>query len=158
MSSFLALQELTADELNDALTSIKMLASTQTVNNTTTYVNITGLSFAVDASTKYFYFGHFPYTSGTTPDIKFKVNQPSAAANHYSTFLGFNTSATFTCSVFITETAAGGTGGDVSATIWGIADIGVTGGNMTFQFAQNTANASNTSVYDGAYAMVIKVG
>ena len=117
----------------------------QIVNNSTTLVNDTHLFFAVGANEVWWFSIFLRTKSGTTPDFKWAFTAPDGATitsgaccgvggspvNELSGLTGFNFS---------------GTGANAVKDWWNIAIIAGTAGNIQFQWAQNTANASDTKV------------
>jgi hypothetical protein len=136
----------------------------ETVNNSATLQNDDALVIAVNSTAKYEVTGLVAYNSGTTPDIKFAFTAPASA-----TFLwccdALDTGAsgvTGTVSrqkLAITDSlGVGGTGNDLIAKISGILVVAGTAGNLQLQWAQNTANASNTIVRAGSYLTARQIG
>jgi hypothetical protein len=48
-------------------------------------------------------------------------------------------------------TLSTGQTGDIPIIIWGYISVGATAGHLDFQWAQNTSNASSTTVYTGSF-------
>jgi hypothetical protein len=131
-----------------------------TVNNSTTLVNVTGLSASLEANAKYSMDGFIAYTSGATPDIKFAWTVPSGATGWWAAWSTSTAAAGTVGSVVsfwdTTFTAAQSAGG--SDTLSGNCSclphayvVTTNAGTIQLQFAQNTANASNTIVRAGSW-------
>lgn len=122
----------------------------ETVNNSATLQNDDQLVIAVPANTKWEVDGVFRFNSGTTPDIKAKFTVPASATLKWNffaqagTFLGFQQDETTTATV-------DGIAAPVACLVKGILTVGATAGNLQLQWAQATANASNTIVQIGSY-------
>lgn len=134
----------------------KRKTSDETVNNSATLQNDDHLFLSVAASTTYELDGVLHYNSGTTPDFKFGWTVPTGLTMKYTvqavsgSFNGFSQDQT-------TIPAIDGQGVDVAAVLTGIVIVSTTAGTLTLQWAQNTANASNTIVRAGSYLRLRKV-
>lgn len=133
---------------------------TETVNNSATMQNDDELFLAVAASTTYVFNCMLVYSSNTTADFKFAWTYPTGATAQYL-LLGTALSGT-ALSTFQRDAAAGGIlEGSVSnqaILMTGTWTISTTAGTLQLQWAQNTANASNTQVLLGSYLELKKVG
>jgi hypothetical protein len=151
----------TADQLNDKILVAK--AAGQIVNNTATLANDAELTAAVSANTTYSFQVSLIFTSNTTPDIKYAFTFPSGATCAWGSVrlvsgasptgdadFGAYSSATSGTSAV----AAAGTGGVQLALITGALFVGATAGSLTLQWAQNTANASDTTVHAGSWLLL----
>lgn len=149
-------QKVTAAQLQGMQWQVVTQGSDQTVNNSTTVVS-TNLTLNAVSGARYTYQLLVTYTSGATPDIKFRWTFPTSAtidrfilsAGSASTGSSENltTSVVRRASEF-TEVPAAGTGTSPVTLIYTERGeiYGGTGGAVTLQFAQNTTNASDTIV------------
>lgn len=135
-------------------TPIKVRASAdQTVNNSIALVNSTQLFVPLPvANTSYSLEGLLRYSTNTTADIKFTFVGPAGATIVFGGPFLDTAAASATGSAFFGESiapataGAGGSGGTIVSPIIGSILTGGTTGVLTLQFAQNTLNASNTTL------------
>ncbi len=146
----------TALEYFTALTWFKAYKSAnEIVNNSAVLQDDNHLIMAVAANEVWEFAINLWYDSGTTPDLKVGFTIPSGATLRW-TSMGDNASA---------GAITGGDAIDGSATqaffgagladfrhglIVGVILNGATPGNLTMQWAQNTQNASDTTIYSGS--------
>lgn len=163
---FSAGQKLTATQLNAAfdIRRRKYQAADQTVNNTTTLVSSTDLTLSVAANSVYTLDAFVIYVSGTTPDIKFNYSYPSGASLRFSAYYIATTDTTGNAAMIrdvvddFGAFGAGGIGtGMMSMIPQGRLTVGATAGNFVVQFAQFTANVSNTLLKAGSWIELVKV-
>lgn len=133
----------------------------QTVNNTVTLVNDTELSVPLPTDNiRYLYRCGVRYNSNTIADIKLAFALPAGAvATIYGPGIDLATASPTALSNFADVVtpgtfASGGTGSNVAITLNGGIQVAGTTGNFTLQFAQNTLNASNTSVLAFSFLQV----
>lgn len=149
-------------QLSDAITgreTIKIKSGDQVVTSATTgatLVNDTDLSVAVAASTTYAVEAVIIYAAGTTPDMKVAFTWPTGATMPWG-LIGNTTAAAFQAVAFSAPASAttfsvGGTGvsNDLLLYLYGTLTVGTVAGTLQFQFAQNTADASATTVRAGS--------
>lgn len=122
----------------------------ETVNNSATLQDDDDLKFPVGLNETWYFMATMRTDSGATPDIKVAVTVPTAA-DIIATFMGTHTDGTYkvtTMNVSGTAISAYGAGAGTtwSLTIIGTVRTGANTGNVQFQWAQNTANASDTKV------------
>lgn len=127
-------------------------SANETVNNTAVLQNDDALSFAVAAGETWSIRALIAYTSNTTADFKLSFTWPSAAGALIATY---DTAASATVSR-ITFNSSGTTasipGRTTESAIIMFGHLRFTGaGTVQLQWAQNTANASNTTVNIGSY-------
>lgn len=137
---------------------VKKKNADQSVNNTTTFASDNTISWAVTANAQYTLRVFLLYNSGTTPDIKFQWSIPAGLTMTWVA-TGLDTSGTFVFGNILGESsqqALGGTAANVAAYLDGVVTVGGTGGNLTMQFAQQTANVSNTTVKAGTYGVLTR--
>lgn len=129
-------------------------AADQTVNNSTTFVDATGMTVAVEASTDYLVSGDIFFRAPATGDFAGRWSLPAGAAGRWS-LIGFGASkgggdadAVFTAyapALMTDSVSLGGINwGDAGAKIGGLLRVGGTAGAFTFQFAQAVAEAADT--------------
>lgn len=163
--TFLALEELTAANLNAAFTAVTPLfvrkTSNETVNNSAVLQNDDALVLAVSASSTYLLSLRLIVNSGTTPDFKFTFTVPAGTTGSIQIFEGStpSTAAAVLQGPFsLTATSAtSGIAADQIILVQGVVVVSTTAGNLQLQWAQNTANASNTIVGSNSYMMLTKV-
>lgn len=145
--------------VNTAITELRPLyvrkASDETVNNSSTLQDDNELLLTPSISHTYLLDGQIFYSTGTTPDLKLAFTFPTGAVLAWSLF-GYKFDGSSFESEYRTSTwqAASGTSNAVAGTtatydvvhVRGILRMSTTAGNLQLQWAQNTANASNTVV------------
>ena len=133
-----------------------ILTADQTVNNSTTLVNITGLVAALEANKLYAILAALCFATGAVPDIKWAWTVPTGA-----TFQVVNRIIDLGAD---REQSTSGTASSISAD--GSQDIimsmgwvktGANAGNLQPQFAQATADASDTKMLIGSWLFVKKL-
>lgn len=150
--------DLTATTLQALISELRPLyaekTADETVNNSAALQDDNELVLAVAANTKYEVTSLIRYNSGTTPDLKVKYTVPTGATLKWAmfaagsgVFLGYQQDET-------TTAANDGAGVGVACLVKGILTVGVNAGSLTTQWAQNTANASNTIVQAGSYLLL----
>ncbi|GIH07504.1 hypothetical protein Rhe02_55710 [Rhizocola hellebori] len=152
----------TLEALGISLTPLwKRKTSIETVNNSAVLQNDDVLFLPVLANTVYHMEMRVIQNSGTTPDFKAGWTYPSGLTMLYNRLgvglagggnvhLLFNSDQT-------TSILDDGFAADRSFMMWGYVAVSTTPGTLQFQWAQNTANASNTSVLPGSYLKLTKV-
>lgn len=157
MTTFAAGDEPTAAQLNQYAPKIvvQVADTSPPVNNSTTLVNDDGMVFALEANTRYVISGRVVFNSGATPDIKIGWTYPAGVTLNYS-LTGYSGGA-FSSSGPYTQTstpAMDGGASDDEFMIRGVVTVSSTAGNLQLQYAQNTANASNTVIKAGTDIML----
>ena len=145
---------LTATDINKYLEmaqSVVKLAN-QTVNNSTTLVNDNTLVLPVVASATYAWSLDLQMSSGITPDFKSTFTVPSGATG---VTRGHSIDPTpvvtgYASSITATNVTPGHATLDVIVRFFGWLTTSTTAGNLQFQWAQNTANVSDTIVLQGS--------
>lgn len=134
-------------------------AADQTVNNSTTLVNDDTLKFTMAANTSYEFRLYFMFNTAAAADFKWRHTGPASPtrlsiARHGIVMAGSSFSAIATDSAYssIDITMLSASAADPGA-IWaqGIIQNGANAGDFQVQWAQNTADASNTQVYKGSW-------
>jgi len=128
-------------------------AADEVVNNSTTLQDDNDWTFPVAANSQYIVEGFIWFNTHSTPDIKFGWSLPAGAEySHHWEDPGVGSSGAHNAA--ITYNQIGTTTGlkyDVGLS------IGANAGVATWQWAQATAHASDTTVYEGSYIRVWKV-
>lgn len=167
MVVYVAGQKVRASELNSGQPLFARTFSDITVNNSTTLVDATGLVLPMLASAQYILNGMIKYQSGTTPDIKFALIGPSGSGGSWGGH-ALQTGAadtsdsieTFCADAIGSGNVIGyGGGGSLNTMFFlrGLIFTTSTAGNLQVQFAQNTANASNTIVRNESWMTLQRV-
>lgn len=123
----------------------------ETVNNSTTLQNDDELLFAIKANETWAFEMFLPFTcENNTPDIKFAITVP-ASATLYWILVYMNTTK-------VEDTSGNaewveGANGLRIASITGVVINSSTAGNVQLQWAQDTADASDTILKTGSYIL-----
>lgn len=168
---FAAGQKLTGASLNAALTALDrdlliVKPSIQTVNNSATLIDDTDLLVALAANSTYVFEAFVLFTTGATPDIKYGFTFPAGATCQWGSIRMVTSSAgatgdgdwgSFSSATSGTSVVgAAGTGSAQMALVMGSITTSATSGNLRLTWAQNTANASDTSIYPGSWLWALK--
>lgn len=128
------------------------------VNNSTTLVNDSTLKVSIGASRSYWFYGVVLYNTSAVADLKLAFTVPAGASliwagigYHLSTAAGvaFNYA-----SGSGTTMSFGGVGANTCCFILGTGTISATQGDLQLQFAQDTAEATNTVLLSGSWLKV----
>lgn len=156
--------DLTATLFNSTVDNAGVMAyqgaDSPPVNNSTTLVASTYLTIPVVANGFYTYEDNIMYDGNSTANFQYLIVCPNFSSNGPIARLFTSTGGTLTWNADTSlSTAAGGGGvGTVRAVRRsGLLSIGVTG-TVSIQFAQNTANASNTILKIGSWIRLTRVG
>lgn len=125
----------------------------ETVNNSAALQNDNELFVAAEAGATYDFTLFGMYTSGTTPDLKVGWTVPSGTTMRWGASY-YDTASALALTSNLTESstlACGGTTFNQSFIATGVIVVGSTAGLVQMQWAQNTANASDTILYVGSY-------
>lgn len=150
-------------ELRDALTVATHLlgrkSADQIVNNSSTLVNVTDLSFTVAVNEIWHVQAWLLCDSNGTADIKFGWTLPASATIFWGPIAGgdgtnieaWHSTAISTSPVGLVTTANDTYGSPASATIFGVALSGIvavagTAGTVQLQYAQNTPTVVDTKI------------
>ena len=139
---------------NNGVSFLEMRSATAvTVNNSTTLVDITTLAFAIQNLEEAHFSLSLRFSSATAADVKIGFNFPAGCSIRWSpTSAGYwNSSGTWTSSNELTETGTLIVQGIAVATrqwlhLDGYVVNGATAGTITPQFAQGTADVSDTKI------------
>ena len=128
----------------------------ETVNNSDVMQNDDTFSFAVSANTKYIWRMHVIVTGATNADWKFQFTGPAApTAAYYGSMGCFEFAAGVTpavqASALSTSLTVGMSTTFAVLSINGILQNGANAGTLQFQWAQATAQVSDTKVLAGSY-------
>jgi hypothetical protein len=131
----------------------------QTVNNSSTLVNDDELTVALSANKRYMIWMNVFFVSSNTPDFKCSLTLPSGTTQKvisndlhgFSTSEGFTDDPTTTTVQSLTITA------EFSLIFQGYVLTSGTAGNLTLQWAQASADASDTDVKAGSSLIVFEV-
>ena len=164
--TFAAGEKITAAKLNRAfdITRTEWQESDQIVNNSTTFVSSTFLTLSVEANSSYKYKAFLIYDTNSTADFKHNVLLPAGAAVRHGTWTPTATVSATNTTIAVdaldaTTFASGGVALGTMMTLRpsGLIAIVGTAGSVTIQFAQATANASNTTLKTGSWIELTKV-
>jgi hypothetical protein len=139
--------------------TIDDVTATQTINNSTSFQTTT-LTLTVAANEDWAWEIYLLYNSNSTADIKFEWQDiPTGLVGHWSA-LGYAANGTVDIQSKVSlagDLTAGGQGAVYATHLKGVFITGGTGGTLELNFAQNTANGSNTTVEIGSYLMAHKI-
>jgi hypothetical protein len=144
----------------------KYQSADQLRNNNTTLLSSTDLTWTVEANAVYAFDSLILIDANTTADFKYNFLLPAGSGivqslwgSGVSNGAGIIDGAIFHDVVTSAGLPAGGanSGTPLSLKPQGLIAIGGTAGTVTFQFAQNTANASNTILKLGSWIELTKV-
>lgn len=130
--------------------------ATETRASTSTLADDAALKFTMAANTTYQFRIRAWFETNATPDFKYKLNGPAGTTRLTATFAhgqpGAAPSWRATATTFAT-TADNPVGASSSGSVLfdGVIENGATGGDLVFQWAQNTLDVANTSVLKGSY-------
>lgn len=133
----------------------------ETISSDSTLSNDSTLLFTVAANTKYRFRSHVMFRTGATPDFKWQVTSPASPTLdrvHRISAAALGTPVTqrvlsFTNLGVVSElgTAAAGADDGGFVQLEGVLHNGANSGSVAFQWAQDTSDASNTTVLAGSY-------
>ena len=156
-----------------ASTNLALLSAEQTINNTTTLTTLADFTTALVANGTYVAEFVLIYLSGTTPDVKFKWDisgvsgctiewgQTGPSTINAAAPSGGGAITTYNSMHDQTQTmalAGQATAADnkVVVPIFATIHNSSTAGDLRFQWAQNTADGSNTSLLVGSYMKITR--
>lgn len=132
----------------------------ETVTNSTTLQADDHLLWPVRANAVYTLWMVIYFNSGATPDLKLRFTGPSGYTITWST-IALNASAVTNLAGPLTEATTAvydGQGANAPIYIDGRVVVGATAGTLGIEWAQNTANASATTVLAGSFGLLFRVG
>lgn len=154
--------KLRASVLSSLITEVRPVAvrkvADETVNNSSVLQNDDELFVPMSANAVYDFFVIIHHNSGGTPDIKFGWTVPSGTTMVWGGYI-VNTAGAFTVVANLSQSSTasiGGTGSDSFQMFQGTIVTSSTAGTLQLQWAQDTANASNTIVRAGSYLLPIR--
>lgn len=122
-------------------------SASQTVNNSTTLVTLTGLSSGTLApNTAYRFEALFAFTSSAVADIKFSLAKGTGLSDATAEWGEIDTTSGIAPLAFGVADASGSATGNQIIGYSGLVIVGTDPGTFVFQFAQNTAEVSDTIV------------
>ena len=151
--------EPSADDWNLFIPTWSLKTSDETVNNSATLQNDDALFGAVAASATYLLRCHIVQNSGATPGFKLSVSLPSGATWYPGKFICGSAVANQQFGVMSTAAISGITGAAANSVVDFEAAIVIstTAGSAQLQWAQNTANGSDTIVRAGSWLHLERV-
>jgi hypothetical protein len=171
--TFVAGEVLTAANVQEYLnpgTRFVQQGSNQVINNSTTLTNSTGLVLTgaqtLNASTIYRFVAYIIASSiTTTPDMKVNFTFGGTATFHWTPMGISDLSATADSTIRTVDHTSTGSFRSIGlltfdcvTLVHGYVNTGASSGDLTFQWAQNTATAENTSVKAGSWLHAWPVG
>lgn len=132
----------------------------ETIISNGTYQDDDHLFLTVEAGATYVYNAKGAFSTSATADWRFQFSVPSGTFSA-AYFEYFNDTNAMVRASYSNPTTGGTAGFQGKATdspfeVGGVFTCGVTGGNMTFQWAQDVSNASNTIVRAGSRFTAIR--
>jgi len=128
------------------------------VNNSSTLQDDNDLTFAVNANKTYMLFLMMIVNSNVTPDFKYAWTVPSGATIIKGVDFAIYFRGEAVSGDFATDATVATTIGTVGSNrLYGfifMAEVGATPGNITLQWAQDVANASDTIMLQGSTVLV----
>jgi hypothetical protein len=124
----------------------------ETVNNSSTLQNDNHLTFPIAANKNYAVWGSLLGISGTTPDFKVQWAMPGSSTFDYN--MAVQTNAGNGAVQWATEAAAhlvDGATANKAYLFTGVMIADGSGGTVTLQWAQNTADSSDTKLLTGSW-------
>lgn len=149
----------TAAQLQLAYPDLAIKATDETVNNSATLQNDDELLLTVVANAKYRVDMHVIWNSNSTADWKWAWTTPTGLSGFF-TATGFpaGSATLYTGALPWSGTGSNeGQGADVYTKFSGILITGANAGTLQFQWAQNTANASNTIVRAASFLSLLRM-
>ena len=143
---------------------IRMKTADESRNLTITVANDTDIQFDLAANTKYRFQGNIFFDTVAAADFKWRIAGPTGATliriHRYNIAPGTTTHSDIAVDTAysvadIAVTSGGADGGYVH--FQGIIFNGGTAGTFAFQWAQNTSNASNTTVRAGSFLAIVEI-
>lgn len=159
--TLLAGQRLTAALLRSMLPQTVRKTADESRSATTTYADDTHLVFAAEANAVYTMVGWIKYFADPTPDIKVSIAVPSGCLGEWAWNMpGSNTLGTGTVGYAIrtetndvngSRTGYGTSDSNHFTPISGLFRMSSTAGNIALQWAQNTSNATATTLFTDSW-------
>ncbi len=157
MVTFFAGQRLLAADLQRIMPLVVYKTANETVNNSAGYQDDNHLALTLEANATYECWLHGIYSSGTTPDLKYQFSKPSGATLADWSVLAYNTASALAFGVAPAgDFTPGGLTGTTTFDSWGLVTT-TNAGTLRVQWAQNTANASDTIMRAGSYLRALRI-
>ena len=158
---FLAGEDANAKRLNEETGWPIRKSTDQSVTSSTTLVNDNALTWPVDANTNYLFDMQLVYTGGTTGDIKIGWGVPAGAAASWSA-AGLDASLGYKNVANLADTVTSDFGCVATITgrlieVSGYLAVDSTAGNFTLRFAQQTSNATASTMRAGSFGILYRV-
>lgn len=140
------------------------ITADRVVNNSTALVTATGLTIPVGIGGIYEVEAYLIYNSSTTADLSLSWSAPAGAVLDWvsnapaSTTTGPNGDIQRTAFSVGSVALIGGAGANAVAMPTGTLTIGATAGNFLLQFAQGTAEVSDTIIRAGSWIKLTRIG
>lgn len=139
----------------DIMQVANIVDADQVVNDSTTLVDIPQLEINVDAYERVLFRFNVFYNTAAAADFKYQVAIPGSPTVYRQLTEGMAPDDTAVDLALATSSAAVALTGAANANgfvrITGVLVNGANAGQITLQFAQNSANASDTTVYAGSF-------
>jgi len=161
--TWVAGQVLSASDVNVWFLPLNVIKpSSQAVTSSTTLVNDTALVLAVAANSTYLVHGVIEYNGANGGDIKWTFTIPAGASGFFGATYTAATSGNFAGGAAFawtdtTPSQGNGTGTPMDIRITGILVIAGTAGNLQFRWAQNTSNATATTVMPNSALLAYRI-
>jgi hypothetical protein len=149
---FSAGQKLTATALQRVVPLAAYKAADEIVNNSTTFQNDDDLFLSLEANAVYLGELHLLYNTGSTPDLKYQFTKPASCTLADWSFIGYSTAGALVYGFGGEAISIGGTGAKLTADAWGLITT-TSAGVLQLQWAQNTLNASDSTLMAGSYLL-----
>ena len=131
----------------DAAITIVRKTADQIVNNSNVVKNDDDLFFAIGANETWVVKFYLDSSTSVGADIRFDITAPALAT--IKTKIGYGFSTTLTASVLITAGVMNAGGGVINFSV--VVINGANAGNIQLQWAQTTAEVSDTKVLEDSY-------
>jgi len=139
--------------------SMADVTSTQTINDSTTFQETT-ITHTVAANEDWGWQINLLYNSNSTADLKLEWAEiPTGMTGHWSA-MGYQANGTIDLQSKVSlagDLTAGGQGAVYSIFLYGVFIGGSGSDTLELHFAQNTANASNTTIEIGSWGIFTKI-
>lgn len=140
----------------DVLTAGNIVDADQTVNNSTTLVTVPQFTIPIGANERVLLRYNIQFLTGATADFKYFVDAPASPTMFRQSALSVDPAGAVAGGAILT--AESNTASVLSTSAGGgflllenVVVNGSTAGNIVFQFAQNAAEATNTTIRAGSF-------
>lgn len=161
-------EQLTAAELNAAFPLTSFADADTSRTSSTTFLDADGLVVELEANSQYAIDGWISYVAGATGDLKVQLLVPTGAGGSWGMY-ALSTTSTGSVGTVQANRAPVGAGnaltaggsasfsGAMNALLRGYIATGDTPGELQLQFAQNTSNATATTIKEGSWIRAQKI-